>query len=440
MHSIWVLLFASSFSIAEENKKTIGTQVKSKNQARSPSKRKSASFVLSKKDPAQVNRNHIKTTRKSQRTRSGTTSARHTQAAQSPTVQRHHRSASATDSTRKQGRKKTGTYHTPTTKAPTLKKKKRDVVPARERRSDWIRGSADDHPPVKTPTLKRKQKDFSPKTRSSRPQKNQSGSSTVHHAPKNKTPELTAQRDGFVLGGRVKNPSLQTEQGSSTSNKRRPTRNRSIGTSESYEENSTTTLRRERERDSIFQPTQTSTRSRRNRTYGGEDDSASTATPRQSKPRSTRKKKKRSCSTYRVGLRGGLHAGSLNVGAERVGSGFAFGYRPCNGMIGMELSHLSYGEEYNVDFDSPVQLSAQLYLSSGGLFSPFVSGGVSGAYHTASKDSLQPPGVAFGPHFGLGLQSKLGPFAVNVEGRYLKYNNTVLQPQLQAIAGIDLHF
>ena len=106
----------------------------------------------------------------------------------------------------------------------------------------------------------------------------------------------------------------------------------------------------------------------------------------------------------------------------------------------MELSHISYGESYNVDLDSPIQLSAQLYLSPDGIFSPFISGGISGAYHELSKETMQPSGVAFGPHVGLGLQSKLGPFAVNVEGRYLKYNNTMFSPQLQAIAGVDLHF
>ena len=155
-----------------------------------------------------------------------------------------------------------------------------------------------------------------------------------------------------------------------------------------------------------------------------------------------RKPKKQSCrgSSYRIGLRGGLHAGGLNVESDRSGSGGALGFRPCSGMLGLELSHVSYGESFNVDLDSPLQLSAQLYLSPDGFFSPFVSGGVSGAYHDASKDSLQPSGLAFGPHFGLGLQSKLGPFAVNIEGRYLKYSSSDLKPQLQAMAGLDLHF
>ncbi|MEC7985721.1 MAG: hypothetical protein VX278_11200 [Myxococcota bacterium] len=229
-----------------------------------------------------------------------------------------------------------------------------------------------------------------------------------------------------ILERKRKNPVVTSTQNSQDSSDLRRDRNRNRGIS---------ILDRSKDKTN---------RTNRNRQYrrSQEESSSSAASQSPQKRESRTPKSSSSCSgnVYRIGLRGGLHAGALNSGDDRSGTGAAFGFRSCNSRFGVEVSHISYGESFNVDIDSPLQLSAQMHLSPSGIFSPFLSAGVSSAYHSASKESAIKPGVAFGPHFGLGLQSKLGPIAVNVEGRYLKYNNEEIGSQLQAIAGIDLHF
>jgi hypothetical protein len=143
------------------------------------------------------------------------------------------------------------------------------------------------------------------------------------------------------------------------------------------------------------------------------------------------------------GLRGGAQTSNINDGSEGTGLGFAVGYRVFE-PIGVEFAYMNYGEEIDMDMDSPGQASAQLFLFPWTRVSPYVTGGVTFAKNgsAANETEMQsvPDGYAYGPHGGVGVQFGLGRFGLNVEGRYTKFSNVEEKSRLQGILGLDYHF
>ena len=141
----------------------------------------------------------------------------------------------------------------------------------------------------------------------------------------------------------------------------------------------------------------------------------------------------------RVGLRTGQHL--FDTDLEKTGSlGWAVGLRPCKGNVELELSHISYDDNSPVGMGSPVQLTTQLYINSGQGLSPYLGFGVHGAYNDGKEAAhLSDDEILLGFHGGLGLRYKMGALSVNVEGKYLSYFETE-KPQMQGLAGINLHF
>jgi len=119
--------------------------------------------------------------------------------------------------------------------------------------------------------------------------------------------------------------------------------------------------------------------------------------------------------------------------------GWAVGFQPCDGIFEIELSHVSFGDDFSVGVDSPVNLTAQLYGSDSGL-APFVSFGIHGAYNDVVKElGFMDEEILIGMHGGLGVRYKAGPISVSLEGRYGSYVDEEFS-QLQGIAGVNLHF
>jgi hypothetical protein len=143
------------------------------------------------------------------------------------------------------------------------------------------------------------------------------------------------------------------------------------------------------------------------------------------------------------GLRGAAQTSNINDGAEGTGLGFSVGYRLFE-PIGVEFAYLNYGDEINMDLDSPGQASAQLFLFPWTKVSPYVTGGVTFAQNSESSNETNvesvPDGYAYGPHGGVGVQFGLGRFGLNVEGRYTKFSNIEEKSRLQGILGLDYHF
>jgi hypothetical protein len=140
-----------------------------------------------------------------------------------------------------------------------------------------------------------------------------------------------------------------------------------------------------------------------------------------------------------VGIRGIQNGFQTHAGGDQDGIGWALGFQPCDGIFELELSHVSFYNNYSMGVDSPVQLTAQIYGASEGL-APFVGLGV----HVAQNDLIAnrdvvPEELLYGVHGGLGLRYKAGALSVNLEGRYLTYEDQDLS-QLQGIAGLNIHF
>jgi hypothetical protein len=140
-----------------------------------------------------------------------------------------------------------------------------------------------------------------------------------------------------------------------------------------------------------------------------------------------------------VGVRGAQNGFETHAGGSQDGVGWALGFQPCDGIVEFELSHVSFQNEYSMGVDSPVQLTAQLYGAAEGL-APFVGLGVHLAQNDliVNRDSMSED-FLFGVHGGLGLRYKVGSLSVNLEGRYLSYEEEEIS-QLQGLAGLNLHF
>lgn len=129
----------------------------------------------------------------------------------------------------------------------------------------------------------------------------------------------------------------------------------------------------------------------------------------------------------------------MNSELSNTGMGWAVGFQPCDDIFELELSHVSYGKDFAIGVDSPVQLTAQLYGSTHGL-APFVSFGVHGATNDLVKEiGFMDDEILLGMHGGLGLRYKVGPLSVTVEGRYGSYVDEDFT-QLQGLAGVNVHF
>jgi hypothetical protein len=144
-----------------------------------------------------------------------------------------------------------------------------------------------------------------------------------------------------------------------------------------------------------------------------------------------------------VGLRGGAAGTSISDEADSAGLGLAIGYRVFD-PIGVEVSYINYGEELEMDMDSPVQASGKLFLYPSDTISPYVTAGVSVAQNSAAMNETDlndvPNGLAYGHHGGVGVQLGLGRVALNVEGQYMKFSNVEEKGKVQGIIGLDYHF
>ena len=140
-----------------------------------------------------------------------------------------------------------------------------------------------------------------------------------------------------------------------------------------------------------------------------------------------------------MGVRGAQNAFETQAGGSQDGVGWALGFQPCDRIFEIELSHISFKNDYSMGVDSPVQLTAQLYGSSEGL-APYVGLGVHVAQNDliANRDAVS-ENLLFGVHGGLGLRYKIGALSVNLEGRYLSYENQDTS-QIQGLAGLNIHF
>ena len=144
-------------------------------------------------------------------------------------------------------------------------------------------------------------------------------------------------------------------------------------------------------------------------------------------------------STTRIGLRGSQHALDMNADAKNSGMGWAVGFQPCDDIFEMELSHVSFGDDFAIGVDSPLQLTAQFHGSTSGL-APFLSLGVHGAQNDLVKEiGFMDDEVLIGMHGGLGLRYKAGPLSVTLEGRYGSYIDQEFS-QIQGLAGVNVHF
>ena len=143
----------------------------------------------------------------------------------------------------------------------------------------------------------------------------------------------------------------------------------------------------------------------------------------------------------KFGVRAGQNALSVQEGASQNGLGWAIGVAPCDGILELELSHISFVEEgYSWGLDSPLQLTAQIYGSSKGL-APFASFGVHGGQDENLKGSQEfsMDDMEYGLHGGLGVRYKMGPLSVHAEGRYLTYESNDVS-QLQGNVGVNIYF
>ena len=129
----------------------------------------------------------------------------------------------------------------------------------------------------------------------------------------------------------------------------------------------------------------------------------------------------------------------MNADAENFGMGWAVGFQPCDDIFEMELSHTSFGDDFAIGVDSPLQLTAQFHGSTSGL-APFLSLGVHGAQNDLVKEiGFMDDEVLIGMHGGLGLRYKAGPLSVTLEGRYGSYIDQDFS-QIQGLAGVNVHF
>ncbi|MAA78724.1 MAG: hypothetical protein CL916_05650 [Deltaproteobacteria bacterium] len=195
--------------------------------------------------------------------------------------------------------------------------------------------------------------------------------------------------------------------------------------------------------------TQTKRRRRSDQTEGySRNNSTQTRTKRERTEQNSYRPRERqqqsqsgSCyaSTTRVGLRGGQHALEMNSDAMNTGLGWAVGFQPCDDIFEIELSHVSFGDDFSIGVDSPAQLTAQIYGSNVGL-APFVSFGVHGAQNDLVKEiGFMDDEILIGMHGGLGVRYKAGPISLTLEGRYGSYIDEEFS-QLQGLAGANVHF
>ena len=93
-----------------------------------------------------------------------------------------------------------------------------------------------------------------------------------------------------------------------------------------------------------------------------------------------------------------------------------------------------------VGLDSPIQFTAQLHAFPNRGLSPYIGAGVQIAENTLSNHrELINEDLIFGTHVGLGLRYRLGALSINVEGRYMTYEDVGLS-QLQGLGGVNIHF
>ena len=145
----------------------------------------------------------------------------------------------------------------------------------------------------------------------------------------------------------------------------------------------------------------------------------------------------------RFGIRAGQHVLDTKVTPDRQGLGWAIGIRPCQMPLEFELSTVYYGEGDDVfGVDAPIQASFMWYISPEQGFSPFAEAGMSFAKNNRDDRPFldTDDDMVMGLHFGLGIQYKQNNVSARIEGRHLAYDGLSDSRQIQALAGIDVHF